>query len=53
MADKSTPKTPFPSWLILLTAPLFWPVVLPASIIELITKSSEKEQSFVSAEQAK
>lgn len=52
IADKSTPKTHIASWLILLTAPLLWPVVLPISIIELITKSSTKNQSFATIEQA-
>ena len=41
MADKSTPKTHIASWLIVLIAPLFWPIVLPVSIVELLTKSSK------------
>lgn len=39
-ADRSTPKTHLASWLILLIAPLFWPIVLPVSIVELVTKSN-------------
>ena len=46
MADKSTPKNDFASWMIILIAPLFWPIVLPASAIELITKSATKERSL-------
>ena len=46
MADKSTPKNDFASWMIILIAPLFWPIVLPASAIELITKSAAKERSL-------
>ena len=48
VADKSTPKTDFASWMIILIAPLFWPIVLPVSIIELITKSSEAESLPIS-----
>lgn len=44
IADKSTPKTHLASWLILLIAPLFWPIVVPISIIELVTKSSSDEK---------
>ncbi len=43
-ADKSTPKTHVQSWLILLIAPLFWPIVVPASIMELLSKSSSREE---------
>ena len=46
MADKSTPKSDFASWMIILIAPLFWPIVLPASAIELITKSATQERSL-------
>jgi hypothetical protein len=46
MADKSTPKNDFASWMIILIAPLFWPIVLPVSAIELITKSAAKERSL-------
>ena len=46
MADKSTPKNDFASWMIILIAPLFWPIVLPVSAIELITKSALKERSL-------
>jgi hypothetical protein len=47
IADKSTPKTHIASWLILLIAPLFWPIVLPVSIVELITKSSSSRKKTV------
>lgn len=47
LADKSTPKTHLASWLIILIAPLFWPIVLPMSIVELATKaSSAKKKTF-------
>ena len=45
VADKSTPKTDLTSWLVLAIGPLFWPIVLPLSIIELATKSSREEKS--------
>jgi hypothetical protein len=48
IADRSTPKTHVASWLILLIAPLFWPIVLPLSIIELVTKSSSVRKKAVS-----
>lgn len=44
LTDKSTPKNHLPSWLIILVAPLFWPLVLPASVIELATKSLPNEE---------
>jgi hypothetical protein len=44
IADKSTPKNHVASWLILLIAPLFWPIVLPVSILELVTKSSSSQK---------
>ena len=37
--DKTTPKTDKTSWLVLLIAPLFWPLVLPIAIWELMRKS--------------
>ncbi|VEP13059.1 conserved hypothetical protein [Hyella patelloides LEGE 07179] len=43
IADRSTPNTHIASWLILFVAPLFWPIVLPISIVELMTKSSGQE----------
>lgn len=45
VADKSTPKNDVASWLILLIAALFWPIVLPGSFIELVTKSSANKQN--------
>ncbi len=35
IADTSTPKNHLDSWLVLLIAPLFWPIVVPMSILEL------------------
>ena len=52
IADKSTPKTHLASWLILLIAPLFWPIVVPASIIELVTKSSSNKKQVSVSNQA-
>jgi len=37
--DSTTPKNDKVSWLVLLIAPLFWPIVLPIAIWELIQKS--------------
>ena len=42
LTDRSTPNNHLASWLILIIAPLLWPVVLPISIVELITKPSIK-----------
>ena len=36
--DSTTPKNDKTSWLVLLIAPLFWPIVLPLAIWELIQK---------------
>jgi hypothetical protein len=36
--DTTTPKTHLLSWLVLLIAPLFWPIVIPPSCVELIGK---------------
>ena len=36
--DSTTPKNDKISWLVLLIAPLFWPIVLPLAIWELIQK---------------
>lgn len=52
VADKSTPKTHFPSWLIILIAPLFWPIVLPASVLELATKSRQEDSLDIYEKQA-
>ena len=43
LLDKTTPKNHFISWLVLLIAPLFWPIVLPLSIKELIIKARKKK----------
>ena len=39
LLDSTTPKTDKTSWLVLFIAPLFWPIVLPLAIRELIQKS--------------
>lgn len=39
LLDKTTPKDHFVSWVILLVAPWFWPIVLPVSIRELFVKA--------------
>jgi hypothetical protein len=39
--DTSTPKTHVTSWLIILIAPWFWPIVIPLSIAELSRKLSK------------
>ncbi|HHP7230022.1 MAG TPA: hypothetical protein ACFCUY_04085 [Xenococcaceae cyanobacterium] len=42
--DKTTPNNHLLSWIILLFAPWFWPIVLPISLWELINKLiSEKK----------
>ena len=38
LQDTSTSKTHLVSWLVLLIAPLFWPIVLPISTWELNRK---------------
>ena len=42
LLDETTPKNHFISWLVLLIAPLFWPIVVPLSIKELIVKARKK-----------
>lgn len=42
LLDRTTPKNHFLSWLVLLIAPLFWPIVLPLSIKELIVKARSR-----------
>lgn len=37
--DESTSKTHFLSWLFILVAPLFWPIILPISSWELSQKA--------------
>ena len=39
-ADATTPKTNCTSWAALMLAPLFWPIVLPLSNFEIVTKLS-------------
>ena len=43
MRDNSTAKNHLDSWLVLLIAPLFWPIVVPLSICELMGKASSKQ----------
>lgn len=40
-SDGTTSKTDGLSWIALLVAPLFWPIVLPLSNFELATKVSQ------------
>ena len=42
LKDTTTPKTDFTSWVALVAAPLFWPVVVPLSLWELATKNRKK-----------
>ncbi len=44
--DKSTPKSDLFSWIILVIAPLLWPISVPASVLELMTKSSESRDEM-------
>ena len=44
MLDETTPKNHFLSWIVLLIAPLFWPIVIPLSISELIAKARNREK---------
>jgi len=43
LRDDSTPKNHVDSWLVLLIAPLLWPIVVPMSICELAGKASRKQ----------
>ncbi len=43
MSDNSTPKNHLDSWLVLLIAPWFWPIVVPMSIWELVGKAAKKQ----------
>ncbi len=45
IADTSTPKNHVDSWLVLLIAPWFWPIVVPMSILELTRKASKKKKA--------
>ncbi len=38
--DTTTSKTDWISWLAVLVAPLFWPIILPLSNLELATRVS-------------
>lgn len=44
--DKSTPKSDLFSWIILVIAPLLWPISFPASVLELMTKSSAEQEEL-------
>ena len=46
LLDSTTPKNDKFSWLILLIAPLFWPIVLPRAVWELIHKSTANNGIF-------
>ena len=52
IADTSTPKNHLDSWLVLLIAPLFWPIVVPMSILELslqgkLVKNKVQDQNIL------
>ena len=47
LRDSTTPKTDKTSWLVLLIAPLFWPIVLPIAIWELMRKSKVNFQFII------
>ena len=44
LLDDTTPKDHLISWMVLLIAPLFWPIVLPLSIRELVMKMKIEQQ---------
>jgi hypothetical protein len=44
LLDNTTPKTDSISWVILLIAPLLWPIVLPISCMELVKKIQKRQQ---------
>lgn len=44
LADKTTPKDHFVSWVMLLIAPWFWPIVLPLSFKELNAKAKNRKK---------
>jgi hypothetical protein len=43
--DTTTPKTSLISWLVILIAPWFWPIVLPLSIAELNVKLAKLKKT--------
>ena len=52
--DNTTPKNHLTSWLIILIAPWFWPIVIPLSIAELsrkLTKLKKMESHQRNVEQ--
>ncbi|CBN54838.1 MULTISPECIES: hypothetical protein [Kamptonema] len=42
--DTTTPKDDRISWIALAIGPLFWPIVLPFSILELASKKSQAQK---------
>ncbi len=44
LRDRTTPKNHLISWIILLIAPWFWPIVLPLSIGELTAKARKRKK---------
>lgn len=44
LKDNTTPNNHLLSWIVLLIAPLFWPIVLPLSAIELLSKAKVKRR---------
>ncbi len=49
LQDRSTPKTDTMSWIVLLEAALFWPLVLPLSYLERMLHRSNSPFSWVLA----
>ncbi|MDB9510623.1 hypothetical protein PN499_05455 [Kamptonema animale CS-326] len=43
--DTTTPKDDRISWIALMIGPLFWPIVLPFSILELASKKSQAQKT--------
>ena len=41
--DTTTPKDDRISWIALAIGPVFWPIVLPLSILELASKKSQEQ----------
>lgn len=50
LLDATTPKNHLLSWAILLIAPWFWPIVLPLSADELLSKARKKTYMETEAE---
>ncbi|AFZ34164.1 hypothetical protein Sta7437_0563 [Stanieria cyanosphaera PCC 7437] len=44
LKDNSTPNNHLLSWVVLLIAPFFWPIILPISVIELLGKAKAQRR---------